>query len=90
MANRAHERIYGFYFQDRWKPRRNVSVKAGFRIDSNQIFTDDRQKILGAALPPGFPTVTADKEFDQTTFAPNFGIAWDLGPYGVVRGTAGR
>lgn len=90
VANEAHERIYGAYFQDRWKPRSNLSVKAGFRIDSNRIYTKDREKVLGSALPPGFPTVTADKEFDQTTVAPNVGMAWNLGKNGVVRATAGR
>lgn len=90
VVNRAYSNIYGGYFQDRWKPRRNVSVKAGFRIDSNRIYTEDREKVLGPALPAGFPTVIADKEFSQTTFAPNAGIAWDLGRGGVLRGTAGR
>lgn len=90
VANEAHSNIYGGYFQDRWKPRPNLSVKAGFRIDSNRIYTKDREKVLGAVLPAGFPTVTADQEFSQTTFAPNFGLAWNLGDWGVVRGTAGR
>jgi hypothetical protein len=90
VSNEAWENIYGVYFQDRWKPLRNVSVKAGFRVDSNRIYTKDRQKILGAALPAGFPTVTADKEFSQTTFAPNAGVAWNTGRWGVIRGTAGR
>jgi hypothetical protein len=31
VNNYAYEHIYGGYFQDRWKPRSNVSVKAGFR-----------------------------------------------------------
>ena len=90
VSNEANENIYGAYFQDRWKARHNLSIKAGFRIDSNRIYTKDREKVLGPALPPGFPTVTADQEFSQTTFAPNFGLAWDLGQWGVVRGTAGR
>ena len=90
VANEARETIYGAYFQDRWKPRANISVKAGFRVDSNRIYTKDREKVLGPALPPGFPTVTSDQEFNQTTFAPNAGIALDLGHLGIVRGTAGR
>jgi Carboxypeptidase regulatory-like domain len=90
VNNEARENIYGAYFQDRWKPRSNVSIKAGFRVDSNRIYTKDRQKVLGPALPAGFPTVTADKEFSQTTFAPNAGVAWNVGRWGVVRGTAGR
>ncbi|MEO7276086.1 MAG: TonB-dependent receptor, partial [Vicinamibacterales bacterium] len=48
VDNEARESIYGIYFQDRWKPRSNISVKAGFRIDSNRIYTTDRQKVLGA------------------------------------------
>ena len=90
VNNEAWENIYGVYFQDRWKPWHNVSIKAGFRVDSNRIYTKDREKILGPALPAGFPTVTADKEFSQTTFAPNAGVAWNTGRWGVIRGTAGR
>jgi len=90
VSNYAYEHIYGGYFQDRWKPRPNMSVKAGVRIDSNAIFTQDREKVLGNAFPPGFPTVTSDQEFGQTTVAPNFGIAYDAQRFGVFRGTAGR
>jgi hypothetical protein len=90
VANESYEHYFGGYIQDRWKPRPNISVKAGFRIDSNKVYTKDRQKVLGALLPPGFPTVTADKELDHTGYAPNFGIAYDAGKLGVFRGTAGR
>lgn len=90
VNNYAYEHIYGGYFQDRWKPRSNVSIKAGVRVDSNAIFTQDRQAVLGNAFPAGFPTVTADQEFGQTTIAPNFGIAYDTVRWGVFRGTAGR
>ncbi|MEO5894332.1 MAG: TonB-dependent receptor [Vicinamibacterales bacterium] len=90
VSNQARENIYGIYLQDRWKPRSNLSIKAGFRIDSNRIYTKDRQKVLGAVLPAGFPTATADQEFNQTTFAPNAGVAWNTGRWGVIRGTAGR
>ena len=90
VFNKAWENVYAGYFQDRWKPRPNISVKVGFRIDSNRIYTRDREKVLKPMLPPGFPTKTADKEFDQTTFAPNAGIAYDAGRRGVFRATAGR
>jgi hypothetical protein len=90
VNNYAYEHIYGGYFQDRWKPRSNLSIKAGIRVDANAIFTQDRQAVLGNAFPPGFPTVTADQEFGQTTFAPNFGVAYDTVRWGVFRGTAGR
>jgi carboxypeptidase family protein len=90
VNNYAYEHIYGGYFQDRWKPRSNISIKAGFRVDSNAVFTQDREQVLGNAFPPGFPTVTADQEFGQTTIAPNVGIAYDAARWGVFRGTAGR
>src|SRR5260370_9548715 len=70
VNNYAYEHIYGGYFQDRWKPRSNISIKAGVRVDSNAIFTQDREKVLGNPVPPGFPTATADHEFGQTTVAP--------------------
>lgn len=90
VYNEAWEHIDAGYFQDRWKPRPNISVKAGFRIDWNRIYTRDREKVLKPMLPPGFPTKTSDKEFDQTTFAPNAGVAYDAGRWGVFRATAGR
>jgi hypothetical protein len=90
VSNDAYEHHYGFYFQDRWKPTSRVAVKAGLRAETTSIFTADRQKVLGALLPAGFPTNTADREFHQNTYMPNFGISIDSGRYGVFRGTAQR
>ena len=88
--NEAHQIETGTYFQDRWKVTSNVSLKAGFRVDHHQIYTKDRNLILGALLPAGVPTNTADLEVNTTFFAPNFGIAWNAGRAGVFRATAGR
>src|ERR1051326_6069126 len=90
VANNAYEHHYAGYFQDRWKPSTRVSVKAGIRVESTSIFTDDRQKVLGALLPPNFPTNTSYQEFHQNTYMPNFGISVDTGRFGVFRGTAQR
>ena len=90
VANNAYEHHYGAYFQDRWKPSSRVAVKAGVRIETTSVFTDDRQKVLGALLPPALPTNTADREFHQNVAMPNFGISLDAGRYGVFRGTAQR
>jgi hypothetical protein len=90
VSNDAYEHHYGFYFQDRWKPSSRVAVKAGLRAETTSIFTADRQKVLGALLPPAFPTNTADREFHQNTYMPNFGISIDTGSFGVFRGTAQR
>jgi len=90
VSNDAYEHAYGFYFQDRWKPTSRVAVKAGVRIESNSIFTVDREKVLGARLPAALPTNTADREFHQVVYMPNFGISIDTGRTGVFRGTAQR
>jgi len=90
IHNLAYEHVYAGYFQDRWKPSAHVSIKAGLRVESNSIFTQDRQNVLGALLPRALATNTADREFHQTVFMPNFGVAYDAGGVGVFRGTAGR
>jgi len=90
VANNAYEHHYAGYFQDRWKPATRVAVKAGIRIESTSIFTEDRQKVLGPLLPANFPTNTADQEFHQKTMMPNFGISVDAGRWGIFRGTAQR
>jgi hypothetical protein len=90
VSNDAYEHAYGFYFQDRWKPTSRVAVKAGVRIESSSIFTVDREKVLGALLPAALPTNTADREFHQIVYMPNFGISIDTGRAGVFRGTAQR
>jgi hypothetical protein len=90
VSNDAYEHHYAAYFQDRWKPASRVAVKAGIRIESSSIFTADRQRVLGALLPPALPTNTADREFHQNVAMPNFGISYDAGRYGVFRGTAQR
>ena len=85
------ERIYGVLFPGSLEADRATSRS---RPASASIRTASTRRIASwcsaRALPAGFPTVTADKEFHQTTFAPNVGIAWDIGRFGVVRGTAGR
>jgi hypothetical protein len=90
VSNKAYERAYAAYFQDRWKPSSKISIKAGVRVENNRIFTQDRQKILSALLAPGVPTNTADEEFHQWVTMPNFGIAFNADKWGVFRGTANR
>jgi hypothetical protein len=54
------------------------------------VFTDDRQKVLGALLPAALATNPADREFHQIVYMPNFGLSFDAGHLGVFRGTAQR
>jgi hypothetical protein len=90
ITNKAYEHHYAAYFQDRWNPGPRVSIKAGVRVENNRVYTKDRDKVLGALLPPGVPTNTADEEFHQWVTMPNFGIAFNAGTWGVFRGTANR
>jgi hypothetical protein len=90
IANNAYEHHYASYFQDRWKPTEKMSIKAGVRVENNRIFTDDREKVLGALLAPGVPTNIANEEFHQWVTMPNFGIAYNADKWGVFRGTANR
>jgi len=90
IANKAYEHHYAGYFQDRWKPTQRISIKAGVRLENNRVFTEDREKVLGALLAPGVPTNIADEEFHQWVTMPNFGIAFNGGRLGVFRGTANR
>ena len=90
VANNAYEHHYAAYFQDRWKPSARVAVKAGVRVETTSVFTDDRQKVLGALLPAALPTNTSDREFHQNVAMPNFGISLEAGRWGVFRGTAQR
>jgi hypothetical protein len=91
IANKAYEHHYAMYFQDRWKPSSKVAVKAGVRIETNKIWTADREKVLGPLLAPGTPTNIDDLEFHQWVTMPNFGIAYNAGDkWGVFRGTMGR
>ena len=61
---------------------RSRPASASIRTASTR--KDRRAGARHRVLPAGFPTVTADKEFGQTTFAPNFGVAWDIGRVGRV------
>jgi hypothetical protein len=88
--NTATVHYYAGYFQDRWKPTSRVSIKAGVRFEYVNLITKDRESFLGPLLPANFPTNTEDLELEQSVIFPNFGIAYDLGKWGVFRGTASR
>lgn len=88
--NTATVHYYAGYFQDRWKPSSRVSIKAGVRFEYVNLITDDREKFLGAILPADFPTNTSDLELETTSVFPNFGIAYNVGKWGVFRATASR
>src|SRR5262249_1867241 len=90
VSNDAYEHHYGAYFQDRWKPSARVAVKAGVRVETPSVSAPDRQAVPAPRPPRDLPTTTADREFHQNVWMPNFGISFDAGSYGIFRGTAQR
>jgi hypothetical protein len=90
VANLSWQNYFATYFQDRWRVNSRLTIKGGVRFEVNRIYTQDRNKVLSAILPVGFPTKTADLEFSQNPLAWNVGGAYDTGKWGVFRGTAGK
>jgi len=66
-----------------------VAVKAGVRLETTSVFTDDRQRCWARCCRPRCHD-PADREFHQNVAMPNFGISLDAGSWGVFRGTAQR
>jgi hypothetical protein len=90
LLNERYQHTWAIFFQDRWRPMSNLTVKGGVRIESNKMYATDRNKVLTALLPPELPTIKEDRQFQQLPIAPNFGIAYDAGKWGVFRGSAGK
>jgi Carboxypeptidase regulatory-like domain/TonB dependent receptor-like, beta-barrel len=80
---------YAGYVQDRWHPTPKLTINAGLRWEK-QIHTTKNRGQLPASLEIFDPNIRDDVEFDDSGFAPRFGIAYDFGEHGVLRGSAGR
>jgi outer membrane receptor protein involved in Fe transport len=93
---------YGFFFQDNWKVRPNLTLNLGIRYDNYGNPSKKEGAFNGIILGPGATrqeqmvgarAAAVDSIYgtDSNNFSPRFGLAWD--PKGdatfVVRGGAG-
>src|SRR5262245_59840274 len=90
---RSHQKEFGFFAQDSWRMRQNLTINYGLRWEVQRPFTVDNSSyttatpddLFGVSGPGKRPTQfiqmkdgTQAYNTDYTNFAPSFGFAWRI------------
>ena len=76
-------KTYGFYFQDDWKVKPNLTLNLGLRYEYYSPLNDKTGQLTNLVIPPGGLLVDASVvpvkrlfNSDRNNFGPRFGFAW--------------
>jgi hypothetical protein len=76
-----YDKDFDAFFEDTWKPRRNLTLNLGVRYDLQSI----PQPAQPNTATPLTKLYTSTINIDKNNFAPRIGLAWQIGGGSVLR-----